>query len=374
MLKTDHDFMSETIEQALLGKGLTSPNPMVGAILVNDGKIVGRGFHRYDLRKHAEVWAIENAKDKTNGATLYVNLEPCCHQGRTAPCCDQIIKSGIVHVVAAMKDPNPIVGGKGLEKLMEAGIKVTVGIREKEAQKLNEAYSKYIVLGQPFVTVKAGVTLDGKIAPEKGSQRWITGLESKHWAHQLRLESDSILVGIGTILQDNPRLTDRSGQERNRPLIRVILDSKLRLPLNSNLVNSVEDGDIIVFCSEDRDLDRHKKIEDRGIQIIPVAKIAQGIPLKIVLNELGRREITSLLIEGGSEVNFSALQSKIIDKLICLVAPKILGGPAGIRLFGGQGFATLEEAPLLFFSKTQKLGQDLMIEAYCLDAQSKQLQ
>ena len=186
--------------------------------------------------------------------------------------------------------------------------------------------------------------------------------------------SNSILVGIGTILQDNPRLTDRSGQERNRPLIRVILDSTLRLPLNSNLVNSVEDGDIIVFCAEDRDLDRHKKIEDKGIQIIPVAKIAQGIPLKIVLNELGKREITSLLIEGGSEVNFSALQSKIIDKLICLVAPKILGGPAGIRLFGGQGFSTLEEAPLLFFSKTQKLGQDLMIEAYCVDTQSKQLQ
>ena len=371
MFNIDDEYMAQTIQLALRGRGLTSPNPMVGAILVSDGKIVGRGFHRYDQRKHAEVWALENAKEKTIGTTLYVNLEPCCHTGRTEPCCNQIINSGIVHVVAAMKDPNPVVAGKGLKRLMEAGIKVTLGIMEREAQNLNEAYSKYIVRRQPFVTVKAGVTIDGKIAPEKGPHQWITGLESRHWAHQLRLATDSILVGIGTILQDNPRLTDRSGQKRHRPLIRVILDSKLRLPLDSNLVHSLKDGDTIIFCSEERNLDRHKELEDRGIQIIPVTRTAQGIPLKMVLNELGQRQLTSLLIEGGSEINFNALQSKIIDKLICFVAPKILGGPAGIRLFGGQGFATLEEAPSLFFSKTQKLGHDLMIEAYFCDPQSR---
>jgi len=364
MSALDLHYMDYTLALARKGRGLSSPNPMVGATIVKDGVIVGEGFHRYAERKHAEAWAIEEAGEKARGATLYLNLEPCSHFGRTAPCCDLVVGSGITRVVAAMQDPNPVVNGAGFERLKRAGIEMTVGIREREAQKLNESYCKYITTRRPFVTLKAGMTLDGKIASKKGPSKWITSEDSRSALQQLRLEADALLVGIGTVLKDDPWLSDRSGRPRRRPLLRVILDSKLRFPTESKLALSSDAGDIIVFCAENRERGRQRRLEQLGIEVIPVSAVQERIPFAYVLEELGRRDITSLLIEGGAEVNFEALHSQIVDKILFFVAPKILGGKAAVPVVGGIGFLDIDNCVPLTFTSVEKIGLDLMIEAY----------
>ncbi len=363
MSERDHDYMGQALELALQGRGLTSPNPMVGAVLVRDGRVVGQGVHRFGQRKHAEVWALEQAGDRARGATLYVNLEPCCHQGRTGPCCRAIVDSGIARVVVAMRDPNPLVAGKGLEWLTSAGLQVTAGVREDEARRLNEAYAKYICSRKPFVTVKVGATLDGRIAAGSGPHQWITSPESRQRVHRMRLEADAILVGIGTVLQDDPFLTDRSGQPRTRPLLRVVLDARLRLPPDGRLASTRDQGDIIVFCGRRPNPDRRRKLEQAGLEVIPTAGTAGRIAFGPVLEELGRRQVVGLLIEGGGEINFDALRSRIIDKLVCFLAPRILGG-AAVAMFGGAGFPALDQVPPLAFSRIERIGPDLMIEAY----------
>ena len=363
MAERDHDYMGQALELALQGRGLASPNPMVGAVLVRDGRVVGRGVHRYGQLQHAEVWALEQAGDRARGATLYVNLEPCCHQGRTGPCCRAIVDSGIARVVLAMRDPNPLVAGKGLEWLTSAGLEVTAGVREDEARRLNEAYVKYIFSRKPFVTAKVGATLDGRIAAASGPPQWITSPESRQRVHRMRLEADAILVGIGTVLQDNPCLTDRSGRPRTRPLLRVVLDSRLRLPLDSRLASTRDQGDIIVFCGRRTDPDRRRKLERAGIEVVPTAGTGGRIPFGPVLEELGRRQVLSLLIEGGAKINFDALRNQVIDKLVCFLAPRILGG-AAVPMFGGAGFPGLDQAPPLAFTGVERIGPDLVIEAY----------
>ena len=363
MSEDDHHYMGQALELALQGRGLASPNPMVGAVLVRDGRVVGQGVHRYGHRKHAEVLALEQAGDRARGATLYVNLEPCCHQGRTGPCCRAIVDSGIARVVVAMRDPNPLVAGKGVEWLTSAGLEVTPGVREDEARRLNEAFAKFISSRKPFVTAKVGATLDGRIAATSGPPQWITSPESRQRVHRMRLEADAILVGIGTALQDNPYLTDRSGQPRTRPLLRVVLDSRLRLPLDGRLASTRRLGGIIVFCGRRPNPDRRHKLEKAGIEVIPTAGTAGRIPFGPVLEELGRRQVLSLLIEGGAKVNFDALHNRIIDKLVCFLAPRILGG-AAVPMFGGAGFSMSDQAPPLAFTRIERIGPDLMIEAY----------
>ncbi len=363
MSERDHYYMGQALELALQGRGLASPNPLVGAVLVRDGRVVGRGVHRFGQRKHAEVWALEQAGDQARGATLYVNLEPCCHQGRTGPCCGAIVDSEIARVVVAMRDPNPLVAGKGMEWLTSAGLQVTAGVREDEARRLNEAYSKYISSRKPFVTAKVGATLDGRIAAAGGPHQWITSPESRQRVHRMRLEADAILVGIGTVLEDDPYLTDRSGQPRTRPLLRVVLDSRLRLPLDSRLASSRDQGDIIVFCGRRPNEDRRNELEQAGIEVIPTAETGGRICFGPVLEELGRRRVIGLLIEGGATINFETLRSRVIDKLVCFLAPRILGGRA-VAMFGGAGFPGLDQAPPLAFSRVERIGPDLMIEAY----------
>lgn len=363
MSERDHHYMGQALELALQGRGLASPNPMVGAVLVRDGRVVGQGVHRYGQRKHAEVWALEQAGDRARGATLYVNLEPCCHQGRTGPCCRSIVDSGIARVVMAMRDPNPLVAGKGMEWLTSAGLQVTAGVREEEACRLNEAYAKHISSRKPFVTAKVGATLDGRIAASSGLSQWITSSESRQRVHRMRLEADAILVGIGTVLQDDPCLTDRSRQPRTRPLLRVVLDSRLRLPLDSHLASTRDQGDIIVFCGRRPNDDRRHELEQVGIEVIPTAGTGGRVPFDPVLEELGRRQVLGLLIEGGGEINFEALRGQVIDKLVCFLAPRILGGQA-VTMFGGAGFPGLDQAPPLAFSRVERIGPDLMIEAY----------
>ena len=263
-----------------------------------------------------------------------------------------------------MRDPNPVVDGAGFERLRQAGIEISVGIRQLEAQKLNESYRKYITTRCPFVTLKAGMTLDGKIAGKEGSFKWITSEDSRRAVQQLRFEADALLVGIGTLLKDDPWLTDRSSQPRRRPLLRVILDSQLRFPSESRLAHSSNAGDIIVFCSQNREPGRQRRLEQLGIEVIPVSVIQGRIPFAYVLEELGRREIVSLLIEGGAEINFEALHSQIVDKVIFFLAPKILGGTESLPVVGGTGFLDIANCLSLTFATVEKIGADLMIEAY----------
>jgi diaminohydroxyphosphoribosylaminopyrimidine deaminase/5-amino-6-(5-phosphoribosylamino)uracil reductase len=364
MADRDLYYMDRALDLARKGRGLTSPNPMVGAVLVRDEAILGEGFYRYAERDHAEVWAIRQAGVEARGATLYVNLEPCSHFGRTGPCCDLILRAGISRVVAAMQDPNPLVSSAGFRRLEGSGIKLSLGLREVEARKLNEPFCKYITTRRPFVTLKAGMTLDGKIAGDDGRSKWITSEDSRVRVQQLRFEADAILAGIGTVLKDDPLLTDRSQQRRRRPLLRVILDARLRLPLESKLVRSRSEGDIILFCSQEREMSRQRRLEERGIEVLPVPVVQEKISFHSVLDELGRREITSLLIEGGSAVNFDALDSQSVDKVIFFISPKILGGKEAVPVVGGRGFQEIDRSLPLAFANVERVGPDLIIEAY----------
>ena len=368
--------MSEALDLARQGVALTSPNPHVGAIMVDEsGKVIGRGSYTYDGLKHAEVLALEQAGDRARGATLYINLEPCSHHGRTAPCADAVIKAGVTRVLAAMSDPNPQVSGKGFEKLRNAGIVVETGLMETEARKLNEAFAKYIRHRTPLVTLKTAMTLDGKIAlpagsraatevADRGPSDWITGEAARHHVQELRHQSDAILAGIGTVLADNPLLTDRTGRPRRRPLLRVILDSHLRLPLDSELVRSAND-DVLIFCC-DADKKKRQQLESRGVRVEHITATDGRLDLRAVLPRLGELEITSLLIEGGSHVNASALASRMVDKLFLYYAPKFLGSDA-IPFASGPASSHLTDALQLRCLTFHRFGDDFAVEGYLRD-------
>src|SRR5437879_5413046 len=364
----DHSVDESLIRQALhlarAGVGLTSPNPCVGAVIADQhGDVLGSGTYTYDGLKHAEILALEQAGEMARGATLYINLEPCSHQGRTGPCADAVIAAGIMRVVASTTDPNPTVSGRGFARLRQAGVQVASGMLEEEARPLNDAFAKYIRYKLPLVTLKAGMTLDGKIAPPPEDLSstpalgaagptggWITSDEARAHVQQLRHQHDAILVGVGTILADNPLLTDRSGRSRRRPLLRVILDSRLRLPLESRLVQSATgDGaaksDVIVFCSS-ADEKKKAQLEQLSIRIemLP-ATVPDGRPdLPAILRRLAQLEIASVLIEGGATVNGTALMESAIDKVFLYYAPKILGGTGSIPFAAGPGFHRVSEA------------------------------
>ena len=360
----DGHFMQRALDLAKRGRALASPNPMVGAVLVRDGEIVGEGFHCYAERKHAETRALEQAGAAARGSVLFVTLEPCSHQGRTPPCTGQLTAAGVSRVVAAMQDPNPLVAGTGLRILREAGIDVETGICEAEALKLNEAYCKFIQTRSPFVTLKAGMTLDGKMAQADGRSQWITHESSRQRVQQLRFENDAILTGIGTVLADDPLLSDRTGLPRRRPLLRVVVDTWLRLSPESALVRGCANGDTLIFCSEQRNRDLQLRLEKCGVAVVPVTTTNGRVDLSTVLAELGRRDITSVVIEAGPTLNFEALRSGCVDKLLCFIAPKILGGQSPLPLVGGDGFVRLDRSLQLSFASVEQIGEDLLVEAY----------
>ena len=378
---TDERFLRRALTLAREGIGLTSPNPCVGAVLVNaQGEIVGEGFHTYDGIRHAEVIAIEQAGENSRGSSLYVNLEPCSHQGRTGPCADAIIKAKIGRVVACMQDPNPLVRGRGFELLRASGIEVETGIFEAEARALNEAFAKYIRGRTPLVTIKAAMTLDGKIAVSSRASgqvttatqqddRWITGEASRAHVQQLRHQSDAIMVGVGTVLADDPLLNDRSGRPRRRPLLRVILDSRLRLPLESRVVQTAED-DVIVLCSlAEEKKKKKKKLQELGVRVeqIPTEN-ADGRPdMAGVVNFLGKLEITSLLIEGGAHVNWAALSAGVVDKVFLFYAPAILGGDSTIPFASGSGFRAVRDAARAKSFSLHRFGENFAFEGYLRD-------
>jgi diaminohydroxyphosphoribosylaminopyrimidine deaminase/5-amino-6-(5-phosphoribosylamino)uracil reductase len=363
-LEQDLQFIRKSLELAKKGIGLASPNPLVGAVLVRDGVVVGEGFYTYEERMHAEVRAIAQAGERARGATLYINLEPCSHVGRTAPCAEAVIQAGITRVVACLRDPNPLVSGRGFDRLQAAGIPVDIGLGQEEALVLNEAFIKYITRKRPFVLLKAGMSLDGKLATKTGASRWITSEDARDYVQQLRWEYDAILVGVNTILQDNPELTVRIDKPKRRPLVKVIVDSKLRTSQHARVLNRADGGDVLIFTTERADLAERKTFEQRGITILVSPMKDQRVDLKFVCEELGKREITSLIIEGGSEVNWSAFEDGVVDKVLFIVAPKIIGGRESTSVVSGRGVESLSSSFRLERLRAFSLGADIAIEGY----------
>lgn len=339
--------MLEAFEQAALGAGQTSPNPTVGAILVRDGEVVGRGHHIYADRKHAEIVALEQARDSARGATLYVTLEPCSHHGRTGPCADALLAAGVTRVVAAMQDPNPQVAGSGFERLRQAGIRVELETEATpEAERLNEAYTHFMRKGRPLVFLKSALTLDGKIAAPEDNEGWITSERARLHVQTVRHGADAILTGIGTVIADDPLLTDRSGLPRSRPLMRIVADSQLRIPLDSQMVRSV-DGDLTVVTTSAASDDCRQELESRGVQVLVFDGEGGRTDFRLIVEWLAREKYLSLMIEAGSLVNWAALESGIVDKVFFYYAPKILGGLQSLPVAGGHGRRRRVDAILL---------------------------
>lgn len=403
---TDADYMHRALELAEAGRGLCSPNPVAGALLVSGGEIVGEGSHTYAGVDHAEVLALRQAGDRARGAKLYINLEPCSHQGRTPPCAEALVAAGVARVVAGMADPNPLVAGRGFERLRQAGVTVSTGLLEAQCRRLNEHFARYIQ-GGVFVTLKAAMTLDGRMgfAAEPWERRRLapssafaaadalaspglegagpgsageaagvpsaaasrlpyavrfTSPESLVFVHRLRHAHDAILTGIGTVLADDPLLTDRSGLPRRRPLLRLVLDSRLRLPLTSRLFQTPEN--LLLVCGSRAPDEKAARLRRQGIEIaaLPGARPDLGE----VLSLLRRREVSSLLLEAGSEVNASAIESGLVDKLVLFYAPRLAGGHTAPLLFSGAGFPSAAQAPAARISQVQQMGGDVMVEAY----------
>lgn len=372
-LNEDRQYMQQVLDLARQGTALASPNPRVGALLVRDGRIVGRGVHRYGERLHAEACALAEAGDAAWGATLYINLEPCSHTGRTPPCCDAVIRAGVRRVVAAMQDPNPAVAGEGFRRLRAAGVEVETGLLEEEARDLNESFCRWIRARVPFVTLKSAMTLDGRIAAPPSrqfdrarSQEWITSEEARWNVQQVRHEHDAIMVGVGTVLADNPLLTDRTGLPRRRPLLRVVLDSTLRLPLDCRLVQTVRDGDLLVFCSF-AETHKVRDLERAGVRVIQVDGAQGRTDPAAVLKRLGALEITSLLVEGGAQLNWALLSRNLVDKVLFYYAPCILGGEESVPLAAGTGYDRVSEAARLQRLTLQRFGADFAVQGYLRD-------
>jgi diaminohydroxyphosphoribosylaminopyrimidine deaminase / 5-amino-6-(5-phosphoribosylamino)uracil reductase len=359
------EFLRVAFDLARRGRGQTSPNPMVGAVLVREGEVVGRGFHTYSGVKHAEIGALEEAGGRARGATLYINLEPCSHQGRTGPCTEALIAAGVSRVVAAMKDPNPLVAGGGFQKLRAAG--VTVGLADEftaEAEKLNEEFVHFMRTRRPLVTLKAALTLDGKIAAPDDNRGWITGEVARSHVQQLRHNSDAILTGVGTVLADDCLLTDRTGLARSRPLLRLVADSLLRIPLDSKMVTGRHD-DLAVVTTSAAPAERRAALENLGVKVLTFDGPGGRTDLRRLVEWLGEEKRLSLLIEAGSMLNWAALESSVVDKVFFYYAPKILGGTESLSMAGGTGRRRRMDAIVLHGIQVHPIAEDeFAVEGY----------
>ncbi len=356
-MHADREYMRRTLALATQGKGHTRPNPLVGCVIVRDGHIIGEGFHQRAGEAHAEVQAVQAAQNDIAGATVYVNLEPCSHYGKTPPCADMLAALSPARVVVAMQDPNPQVAGRGIDRLRDAGILVEVGLLEAEAQRLNEAFVKYITTGRPFVIAKCAMTLDGKIATRTGHSKWVTGEEARRMVHELRNEMDAILVGSRTVMLDDPSLTTRLERADTRDPIRVVLDSGEYLDTNRRVFHVKSNAPTWVAVSEERTYAPAQKT-------LRVPQGNGGLDMAALMTELGKEEITSLLIEGGGTTHASAFEAGIVDKVCFFIAPKIVGGREAVTPVEGAGLATMDEAIQLERMKLTRVGQDILVEAY----------
>jgi diaminohydroxyphosphoribosylaminopyrimidine deaminase/5-amino-6-(5-phosphoribosylamino)uracil reductase len=357
--------MERALELALLGKGSVNPNPMVGAIIVKNNKIIGEGYHKIFGGPHAEIEAFTNAMEEVKEATMYVTLEPCAHFGKTGPCANAIVGKGIKEVVIAMKDPNPLVSGKGIKILEENGVKVTVGIMEEKSKKINEVFLHYIMNKTPFCVMKTAMTLDGKISTYSGKSKWITNKESREVVHMLRNSLSSIMVGIGTILEDNPSLTSRIEGIENIDPVRIIVDSKCRIPIDSKVLNIESNSKTIIATTKYASNDRLEAVKNKGAEILIVPTDKNNhVDLKELMKILGEMKIDSILLEGGGTLNWSALNSGVVNKIISFIAPKIIGGKDAKTPVEGEGIECLEESIFIKNMSVTALNQDLMIEGY----------
>jgi len=360
----DRRFMRKALALAGKALGQASPNPSVGCLIVRKGRVVGRGWHEYDLLHHAEVRALEEAGGQSLGATVYVTLEPCCHQGRTPPCANGLIGAGVRRVVVARIDPDPRVAGKGIECLRSAGIRVEVGLMSEEAGRLIESYACHRMTGLPLVTSKVGMSLDGKIGTGLREGRSITSPESREFGQDLRRSADAILAGIGTVLFDDPQLTYRARPGKSRPLLRIVLDSGLRTPPGARLLHTCPEDPVLIFCGVNASPSREKELEKRGAEIVRIPGSGHELDLVTVLRELGKRDILGLLVEGGSRVHWSFVSKDLVDKFLFIVAPLILGGSNSVPSVGGAGYPTAADAPRFRISRSYFIGPDMIVEAY----------
>lgn len=348
---------------AAKGRGMTHPNPMVGAVLVKNGKVVGKGYHKGPGTPHAEVEALREAGKDAAGADLYVTLEPCNHQGRTPPCTDAIIEAGVRRVVMAAGDPNPSVRGGGGEKLRDAGLEVEAGLMGAKAKGLNAAYEKYVTTGKPLVTVKAAITADGKVAARGGASRWITGEKARRVAHLMRRESDAIMVGAGTVSADDPQLTVRHVQLKEaRPPLRVVVDSKLSMQPESHLARG-GDPKVIVATTAGHDREKGELFEKRGVEILIAASKDGRVDLEGLLAELGKREVVNLLVEGGPTLITSLFTQGMVDRLALFMAPRVFGDAKARAWMEGRVVTDPSQAVVFTWRKIRRLGDDLLLEA-----------
>ncbi|HET8721547.1 MAG TPA: bifunctional diaminohydroxyphosphoribosylaminopyrimidine deaminase/5-amino-6-(5-phosphoribosylamino)uracil reductase RibD [Nitrospira sp.] len=363
----DRRYMMLALRLAEKGRGTTSPNPMVGAVVVNRGRIVGRGYHRRPGLPHAEVLALRQAGAQARGGTLYVTLEPCCHRNkRTPPCIPAIVSAGIKRVVIAQRDPNPLVDGRGLAALRRAGTRVTIGILRREAEALNETYRHWIKTRRPFVILKAGMTLDGQIATSSGEAKWITSRASRLDAHQLRAEVDAILIGSGTVRSDDPSLTARTGARlarlAKRQPLRVVVDTRLRTPANAKILRTAGGAKTLMATTRKAPAARRLALQRRGIDVVVLPLVRGRVSLSALMGELGKRGITSLLVEGGAEINAAMLRARLVNRVRLYVAPSLLGGIDARGVIGGQSPDRLAAALRLKHVRTRSLGGDLVVE------------
>jgi diaminohydroxyphosphoribosylaminopyrimidine deaminase/5-amino-6-(5-phosphoribosylamino)uracil reductase len=365
MDKAHITFMQRALALARKAKGRTSPNPLVGTVIVKDGTVIGEGYHQKAGTEHAEVHALNAAGENAKGATLYTNLEPCCHWGRTPPCTAAVIQAGIANVYIAEVDPNPSVAGKGVRQLEEANIRVHVGICTHEAAELNEVHKKYIQTGTPFVILKTAMSLDGKIATTAGESQWITSEASRLRGHEIRDEVDAILVGRGTVERDNPSLTTRLQNREGQDATRIVLDSHGRTPTDARIFNVESSTGVIVAVTPDAPTANIKALEKAGAEVLTTPAAHGKVCFMNLMETLGKREITSVLIEGGGEINASAIAAGIVDKVMCFVAPKLIGGRNAPGPVGGEGVPTLKDVPHLQRIRiTPMPDDDFLIEGY----------
>lgn len=357
-------YMRRALELAKKGEGYTNPNPLVGAVIVKDGKIIGEGYHEKYGGNHAEVNAFLNATEDVKGATMYVTLEPCSHYGKTPPCANKIVEKGIKKVVIANKDPNDKVSGRGISILKENGIEVVIGVLEEESRELNEIFFKYITTKIPFCILKTAMTLDGKIATKTGDSKWITSEDSRKYVHKLRHKVSAVMVGIGTVLEDDPYLTTRLDVGLGVDPIRIIVDTKARIPLEAKVINIKSNTRTIIATTELAAIEKVKVLKDKGVEVIICPLKNNKVDLNYLTKVLGEQGIDSILIEGGSELNFSAIESGIVDKVNIFIAPKLIGGNTAKTPIGGLGIELMKDAVMLKNIDIHKFGDDIIIESY----------
>jgi diaminohydroxyphosphoribosylaminopyrimidine deaminase / 5-amino-6-(5-phosphoribosylamino)uracil reductase len=361
---TDSAYMRLAYSLAEKALGWTSPNPYVGAVVVKNDGILGYGYHEKPGLPHAEAAALDLAGTRARDATLYLTLEPCTHWGRTPPCADKIIASGIKKAVISDLDPNPVVHSQGVKKLEAEGIEVQLGLMRERNRRLNETYFKYIRNQIPFVTLKAAISLDGKLAAGKGNSQWISGEMTRSYIHLLRGEHDAIMTGVGTLLSDNPRLTVRHPSWGNKSITRVILDSGLRFPLDAAILHTRGQGRIYVYTLPDPDPEKVRILREKGVEIIPLQDTSKPLDLREVLSSLGSREISSVLVEGGSRLHTSFLEQRLADKAVLTISPLLIGGRKTPGLYQGIGAPRIKDALRLTRVRTFSLSEDVIMEGY----------